>query len=153
MGTNLTMSGGLPVKFFISDPGSYLYLTNERPTAECRPLRNNGVNDPATLACASFAVPPEFASNANCSDYDVYKYGIANMSTGGGTNTYNVPLDENPALKVAAKVRFGTKDLVFILGEEGAQTRCAVALQLFIRWLGNIPSNAPTPPHPLSRRM
>ena len=109
------LSGGVPVRLFVSDPGSLLYLDETRPAPECRPLRDTG---PAAPPCASF-VRPRDAEIANCTaTWDAYKFGI----DGGfsNLNAYMAVYDTNATAKAEALARFGTKDIQFIFGDEDA---------------------------------
>ena len=42
------------VRFIVSDPGSYLYLSPQRPAPACRPLRDTGPQH----TCGAFEAPP-----------------------------------------------------------------------------------------------
>jgi hypothetical protein len=101
---------GLPrLRFLVSDPGSYLYLDDRRPSAACRAPRDTGPG----ATCADFEVPPE--APGECPAYDDYKYGLAQGSL-SNLNLYLAPMDTNATLKKAAVERFGGKDVVYIFG-------------------------------------
>ena len=108
VGTAAAATGGVPTRFLISDPGSYLYLTGERPSPQCRPLKDTGSN----WQCDSWEVPPEV-----CADYDQYKYGIA-PGTFSNLNRYLEMYDRNATARSTATRLMGYKDIRFIFGAE-----------------------------------
>ena len=112
LGADAAASGGVPVRAIISDPGSFLYLTPERPGAACRPLADSGGS---AAPCADWAAP----APADCGGYNEYKFGIEPGSF-GALNAYMAPFDGSAALRAAATAAMGKKDIVFILGEEDA---------------------------------
>ena len=105
-------SGGLPVRLFISDPGTFLYLDDTRPAPSCRPLRDTG---PGAAPCASFVRPAD-AEIADCADtWNAYKFGI----DGGFSylDAYMAVYDTNATAKALALARLGTKDIRLIFGD------------------------------------
>ena len=96
------------VRFFVGDPGSFVYLSPERPAAACSPLFDTG---PAHT-CGAFATP-----TAACAGYDEYKYGLQAL---GYLNLYLAPLERNATARAEAVARFAAKDLRIFLGSEDA---------------------------------
>lgn len=58
------------VQFIISDAGTYLYLSDERPDKSCRPLNTSNV-----MPCKVYNVP----NVASCIGYNYYKYGLTRL--------------------------------------------------------------------------
>jgi len=100
--------GGAPLRVLVSDPGSFLYLDDTRPAAECRPLRDTFAN---ATACASFPVPPPDSGCA--ATYDEWKYGV-----GGGLDAtlYTAPLAGDAAAVAAQTAAFAARDTRYALG-------------------------------------
>lgn len=94
------------VRFFVGDPGSFVYLGPARPAAACSPLFDTGPDH----KCGAFAVP-----TAACAGYDDYKYGLQSL---GYLNLYLEPLERNASARAEAVARFATKDLRIFLGSE-----------------------------------
>ena len=93
-------------RIIVSNPSSLMYLDSRRPVPDCRPLRDTG----ADWSCNDFASPPEAP---DCTDFDEYKYGVANASYQNG---YMTLFDEDPAVRAAAVRRFASKDVIWIFG-------------------------------------
>jgi hypothetical protein len=108
LGYDMEMSAGVPIRYLISDPGSFMYLSAERAAPECRPLLNTG----DSWTCETWEIPP---ADANCADYDQYKYGIA-PGNFGNLNAYLADYDTNATRRSVATARFPEKDVVFIFG-------------------------------------
>lgn len=94
------------VRFFVGNPGSYVYLSPQRPAAACSPLFDTG----PTHTCESFPAP-----NSPCAEYDDYKYGLRGL---GYLNLYLEPLEKNATARAEAVARFATKDFRLFLGSE-----------------------------------
>ena len=97
------------VRFIVSDAGSYLYLSPQRPAPACSPLRDTG----AQHACGAFAAPPPPA----CAGYDDYKYGLQALDY---LNPYLAPLASNATALQQAVERFPARDVRLILGARDA---------------------------------
>ena len=95
------------VRFFVGNPGSYLYLSPARPAAACSPLFDTG---PAHT-CEAFATP----TATQCGGYNDYKYGLEAMDY---LNLYLAPLVRNATARAEAVARFATKDVRIFLGSE-----------------------------------
>jgi len=105
----------VPVRLFISDPGTLLYLDDTRPARSCRPLFDTGPDAPP---CASFKRPAG-AEVQDCADtWNAYKFGV----DGGfaNLNAYMAEYDTNATAKALALERFGTKDIRLIFGDKDA---------------------------------
>ena len=94
------------VRFFAGNPGSYLFFSEERPTASCSPLYDTGSDH----NCDSFEIPA-----SSCPGFDDYKYGLQNI---GYLNLYLAPLESNATARELAVARFATKDFRLFLGTE-----------------------------------
>ena len=103
------MTGGIETRFLISDPGTYLYMTDQRPADECRPLFDTG----ADWTCDKWEIPAEAEV---CLDYDEYKYGIS-PGTFSSLNAYMAIYDTNTTAREEATQRMSEKNLIFIFGE------------------------------------
>ena len=108
-------SNGVPVRHFISDPGTFLYLDASRPAPECRPLRDSGAG---AAPCTTFAEPAPAEVAACATTWNAYKFGI----DGGfsNLNAYMARYDTNATLKAEALARFARKDLALIFGDSDA---------------------------------
>jgi hypothetical protein len=94
------------VRVLVSDPGSYVYLSPERPSPGCSPLRDTGT----AWACAQFEVPTDSA----CADtYDAWKYGVGD---GLDDNLYIAPLARDAAALAAQVAAYPTSDIRYVLG-------------------------------------
>lgn len=96
------------VRFIVSDPGSYLYLSPQRPAPACRPLQDTG----AQHTCGAFEAPPP-AQDCGSSAYNDYKYGLQQLDY---LNPYLTPLASNATALQQAVERFAARDVRFILG-------------------------------------
>lgn len=114
VGAIASASNGVPVRYIISDPGTYLYLSPERPGSDCRPLYNTGVSP----VCLNWTTPSP-SELVDCPDYNQYKFGIS-PGLFANLNAYMAPYDIDATLRDAATARFGKKSIYFILGEEDA---------------------------------
>ena len=113
---DLAPSNGVPVRLFISDPGTYLFLDSTRPAAACRPLVDTGVGAPP---CANFSAPAPSEVAACNTTWDEYKFGIA-PGNFGALNEYMAVYDSNATARAEALARFARKDARFILGAADA---------------------------------
>jgi pimeloyl-ACP methyl ester carboxylesterase len=69
---------GVPVSYVVSNPSSYAYVDNLRPTTSALPTTVSatapGYNPPATSSAPPPFVP--YADAANCAGYDAWPYGL-----------------------------------------------------------------------------
>lgn len=98
------------VRVLVSDPGSWLYLTDSRPAPACRPLSDTG----PSWGCTTFEVPPEAGE---CADYDTWKYGVG---AGLDDNLYVAPLDGDAAALAAQVAAYPGRDVRYLLGDGDA---------------------------------
>lgn len=67
-----TIGNDHKVRFFVSDPSSFIYFTNDRPGEECRSLKSEAIEN-----CQFFFSPNE----TNCYTYNIYKYGLSSIDS------------------------------------------------------------------------
>ena len=104
-------AGGALLRVLVSDPGSYAYLSPDRPAASCSPLHDTGTD----WACDSFAPPP---SDSEClATYDAWKYGV---SSGLDDNLYILPLASDAAALAAQVADYPNRDIRYVLGSHDA---------------------------------
>lgn len=97
------------VRTIAGDGSSYMYLDERRPTAACNALTNTG----AAHTCATFA-PPVSAAAAACPSFDLYKFGIGNLTQAAEGNMY---IGQIKSAKEVVQ-RFLAKDVRFIFGTQ-----------------------------------
>ena len=106
------LNSNLKVRYIVSDPGTYLYLTPARPLMEtCVVLNNTGVN----WNCSDFAVP-DARILADCATYDSWKYGIGAFPE--RNYLYLRELKDRSNERLERTISFRNKDVRYILGEE-----------------------------------
>lgn len=120
------VTSGVHIRFFVSDPGSYLYLDETRPSEECRPLRDTG----PSWSCSTFVNP----GPAACPEYNDWKYGIKS-GTMGYQNRYMERFDVNQSLVEYNIASFAKKDIIYVFGQEDA---CNCNLQGFSNTLNDV---------------
>lgn len=123
----------VPIRWIIGDGGSYLYLDSRRPAPSCSPL----FDTTTAHSCGIFVKPPETIStvtteksdgglmsrsmwknvDSTCPDYDVYKYGLQNLSK-VRANTYLAPFAADPSKLATAVINYLQKDVRFLLGDQ-----------------------------------
>ena len=101
------------VAWIIGDPSSWLFLDAARPAPSCCALRDTGPEH----VCGEFALPADEAVAA-CPSFDDYKYGLSNLTSAAASNLYLEPFAANASHVAAARARWFTKDVRYLLGDE-----------------------------------
>lgn len=105
------------LRYIVSDPSSYLYLTAHRPMPSCIPLNDSGYSlNTDHSYCTAFSSDSDVVPNIDsCSSYNSWKYGLGGF---GDTATYSylTPFvgDSDAIEQQTTKLR--SKDVRFILG-------------------------------------
>lgn len=102
-------NGGLRLRLILGDPGSFTYLSSERPGEECIPLLDSGVDH----TCDTWLLP----SNGTCNGtWDNFKYGLSGLDEAAKQVSYISWLADNATALRSTVDRFLSKDVRFILG-------------------------------------
>jgi len=97
------------VRFFVSDPSSFLYFTKERPGEDCRELKSVAIED-----CQSFETPNlNFETSlgldaSDCKKFNDYKYGLDKIDE---NNEYLLD-----AYKKATLITYSKKEILYVFG-------------------------------------
>ena len=147
---------GVPVTYVISNPSSYAYLDQLRPSASAIPLTiaasAPGFSPP--IAANGPAPFVEFADRRNCSTYDKWPYGLQDRpgyARRTGDDQLKKQLAERPATYL-----LGALDILPLFGFDGS---CPAKQLLQLRFSGfvgqvshvQLPTHELTPPSQLRR--
>lgn len=104
----LSADGSMRLRVILGDPGSFTYLSMERPGEDCIPLLDSGVDH----TCDDF-VQPEDTCNGTWNDF---KYGLGDLAQAAKHVSYISGLADNTTALQSAVQCFLSKDVRFILG-------------------------------------
>lgn len=100
-------------RYIVGNAGSYLYLSGDRPSADCMEARNTG----SQLVCASYITPDFDGEEEGCA-YDNWKYGLASFVPLESYPYFNKFYSGNSVDDIAVGEQAGvyrTKDVRFVL--------------------------------------
>lgn len=96
------------LKVILGDPGTYTYLSSERPDSSCSPLLDTG----GSHRCALFGPPSSTCGGA----WDSYKFGLSGIAQAVRQVPYLKAFASNASALGDAVRRFSTKDVRFVFG-------------------------------------
>ena len=96
------------VRFFVSNPSSYVYFNAIRPLEECRPLDSSYEEN-----CLKYSVPNsmDLETSSECRKYNRYKYGILNVDPLNGYLVKAANRNSNDMI-----MSYTQKEILYVLG-------------------------------------
>lgn len=95
------------IRYFVSNPSSYLYFDNNRPLKECRPLDSSYVTN-----CSKYSIPDLVTLNSSdCLKYNRYKYGLVKIDL---LNKYLIKAANRSLHDMVSS--YTQKEILYVLG-------------------------------------